>query len=172
MGKNSIAGNVGKSVLGVGVGFALYYLVTGLGFGAGGRGEGEGEGEGHGEPTPPTERPTVPPPPPVRPKDETRLNFVLLSTGLEQRDESWRPSAVKKIFTLEEMIARIKDGGRSDVTLKVSGAAREGTLFETLRRLKQDGIDVYQLEAVPPLPPRVSGNARGEYGGRRRGVSA
>jgi hypothetical protein len=112
----------------------------------------------------------VPPSPPTRPKDETRLNFVLSAAGLEQRDESWRPPAVKKIFTLDEMIARIKEGGRSDVTLKVSGDAREGTLRETLGRLKQAGIDVYQLEAGPAAPPspHVSGNARGEYTARRR----
>jgi hypothetical protein len=165
MGRNSIAGAVGKSMLGVGFGFALYYLVTGLGFGAGGR----GEGEGLGEPTSPTEPPSVPPPPPARPKDETRLNFVLSATGLEQRDANWRPPAMKKIFTLDEMIARIKDGGRSDVTLKISGDVREGTLRETLSRLKQVGIDVYKLEATPTAPPssRVSGNARGEYTARR-----
>lgn len=165
MGRSSIAGNVGKSMLGVGVGFALYYLVTGLGFGAGGRGEGEGLGE-----LPlPTEPPSVPPLP-TRPKDETRLNFVLSATGLEQRDESWRPPAVKKIFTLDEMIMRIKEGGRSDVTLKVSGDAREGTLRETLARLKQAGIDVYQLEASHASPPasHVSGSARGTYGARYR----
>lgn len=165
MSDSSSAGAFGKVVLGGAVGFALYYL-----FGRGGLGFGESDdgGGGPGEPRLPTE-PPLPPPPPARPKDEQRLNFVLSSTGLEQRDESWRPPPVKKIFTLEEMIARIKDGGRSDVTLKISGDVREGTLRETLARLKQAGIDVYQLEAVPPTPTassRVSGNVRGEYGGR------
>jgi hypothetical protein len=161
MGRNLTAGNVGGAMLGFGFGFALYYLITGLGFGAGGRGEGEGLGES----TPPTE-PSVPPPPPVFPKDETRLNFVLSAAGLEQRDASWRPPAVRKIFTLDEMIVRIREGGRSDVALKVSGDAREGTLRETLARLEQAGIDVYQLAATPP--PHVAGNARGEYIARPR----
>lgn len=158
MGRNSIAGNVGKSMLGVGAGFALYYLVTGLGFGPGGRGDG-GRGES------PRVPPMVPPTVPARPRDEARLNFVLTAAGLEQRDESWRSPAVRKIFTLEEMIARIKDGGRSDVTLKVAGDAREGTLRETLAGLKQAGIDVYQLEAAPGTAPHVSGRGRG--GGHR-----
>lgn len=163
MSGNSGASDFGKGVLGLGVGFALYYLITGLGFGQGGR-----EGDGVGEPGFPTQPPSVPPPPPARPRDETRLNFVLSSAGLEQRDANWKPPAVKKIYALEEVIARIKDGGRSDVTLKVSGDAREGTLRDVLAGLKQAGIDVYQLEAPPHAPPSVSGNARGEYGGRRR----
>lgn len=170
MSRSSFAGNFGKVVLGGAAGFALYFL-----FGRGGLGFGEsGDGEGRGEPRLPTEPPAVPPPspPPTRPRDEARLNYVLSSAGLEQRDANWKPPAVKKIYALEEVIARIKDGGRSDVTLKVSGDAREGTLRDVLAGLKQAGIDVYRLEATPPAPPSVSGNARGEYGGRHRGGGA
>ncbi len=165
MAEESAAESFGKAVLGGAVGFALYILVTGLGLG--GRGEGRGEGgRGRGEPL--AEPPSVPsPPPPPRPKDEKRLTLVMMqptASGPESpmsfRLKDDDPST--KTYSLEEAIARIRSGGRSDVNLRIRGSVRAGSADAALELLRRAGIQVWKEETPPP--PHVSGNARGQYG--------
>jgi hypothetical protein len=152
---DSAAAGLGKLVLGGAVGFGLYLLITGLGFGGLGRGEGQGEV-----------------PLPIRPRDAQRLNFLLSSRGFESRDADWKPTTPPTIYTVNELIARVKDGGRADVALRILGSAIQRDVDAALAALKQGGIDVWKMEASPPTvspsPAHVSGNARGEYGRRGR----
>jgi hypothetical protein len=67
-------------------------------------------------------------------------------------------------YSVEEMIARIKRGKRSDVTLKVTGGAHHGDAESALALLKKAGIEVWRDDGAGAA--RVSGNARGQYGGR------
>jgi hypothetical protein len=149
--EGSAAKSVGSLVLGGAVGFGLYMLITGLGFGfgGGGRGRGEGREEDRGET------------PPARSKE--RLNFLLSPRGFEPRGADWKPAAAAKILTLEEVVARVKDGGRSDLNLKVSGDAIQRDVEAALVAFKQHGIDVVKVETTAA---HVSGNARGQYGQR------
>jgi hypothetical protein len=151
--EGSLAEGLGKVMLGGAVGFGLYLFITGLGFGGTGRGEGRGAGAG----------PAVPP---SRAKDQEPLQFVLRSTGLHLRVDDPKTA---KTYSLEEVIARIKEGGRADVELTISGGAREGTVEAVRTGLRQAGISVHEREAVPvtpTTPPSVSGNLRGQYGRR------
>jgi len=189
--EDSVAGGLGKVLLGGAVGFALYFLVTGLG--VGGRGEGEGdEGRGRGEPEAPPvipPGPTVPPisppvplppspptapPIPPRPRDQARLSFMM--TGPTFKEVLRGPSPMRfrllgdssaRTYFLEEMIARIQAGGRSDVNLKIRGDVRQGSADDALRLLAQAGIKVWR-EEIRPRSPAVSGHARGQYGDYRR----
>ena len=82
-----------------------------------------------------------------------------------------------KIFSLEEMLARIKAGGRTDMILKIRGDVISGPADAAEAVIKTAGIDIW-TPAPPPLfpeqqptsakPPEsvktVSGNARGQYG--------
>ena len=153
---DSAAKGVGSLVLGGAVGFGLYMLITGLGFGFGGSG-GRGRGEGRGE-----DRGAAPP---ARPRDEERLNFLLSPRGFELRGADWKPVAAAKSLTLDEVIARVKDGGRTDVNLKFSGDAIQRDVDAALAAFKQHGIDVVKVESAS-APAHVSGNARGQYGRR------
>ena len=162
MAEDSAAASLGKFSLGVGVGFALYFFITGLGFG--GRGRGEGRGEDRGRDVPEPIAPLVPPPVPARPRDDKRLNVLLSTRGFELRDENWKPLSVAKIYSLEEVIARVKEGGRNDLALKVSGAVIQRDYDSALVGLKQAGIVVWKAETPPPV--HTSGNARGQYGSR------
>lgn len=160
MAESSTADRIGTLVIGGAVGFGLYMLVTGLGFGLGGgdgaRGRGEGREEDRGE--------GPPVPAPTKPKDEVRLNVLLSPKGFELRGVDWKPAAAAKILTLEEVVARVKDGGRSDLNLKISGDAIQHDVDAALAAFKQRGIDVLKVDASASAPARVSGNARGQYG--------
>jgi len=144
--EGSVFKGLGKVVLGGAVGFGLYMLITGLGFGGLGGGADRGRGE-------------------ARPRDDARLNFLLFSKGLELRGADWKPTPMTKIYVLEEAIARVKDGGRLDIGLKISGDVRQGDVVAVLAAFKRAGIAVWKTEASS-VPARVSGNARGEYGTR------
>lgn len=187
MANNSISGDIGKFVLGGTAGFALYLLVSGLGFGRRGReGSGpEGKGPGPGEATeevptpvevemPPKPMPEpLPPEPmprptrPTRPKDVKRLTFVMTSP---LGTEPYNPMAFqlieegRKTYSLGGLIARVKEGGRSDVALKIRGDIRTGSADEALSFIKKAGIEVWE-EGTSSVPA-VSGNDRGQY--RRR----
>lgn len=148
MAESSAAGSFGKFALGGAVGFGLYMLITGLGFGfGGGRGGHREDGRDGAVPT--------------RLRDEERLNFLMSSKGLELRGADWKPAAAAKILTLEEAVARVKDGGRLDLNLKISGDAIQRDVDAALAAFKQHGIDVLMVEMALP---HVSGNARGQYG--------
>lgn len=178
MAENSVAENFGKVVLGGAVGFALYLFVTGLGLGGRGRGEGEGRDEGRGEgrdevpptapsstaPSRPKEHETPPlPPTPLRPKDSTRLTFVMTQplAGEPYNPMTFLLPADGKTYSLGGLITRVKAGGRSDVALKIRGDVRTGSADEALAFIKKAGLEVWE-EGVSL--PRVSGDARGHYG--------
>jgi hypothetical protein len=152
-----VASAIGRFGISAGIGFALYLIITGLGFGVGGgRGSGEGRGEGRGE---------APPPPPV-PKDELRLEFAMFHPTPEEHPRipmGFRgPGA--KMYSLEEMIARVKAGGRADVALTIMGDVRHGSVVEARAHIKQAGIEIWEESTSARIPSRVSGNARGHYG--------
>ena len=161
MAENSSAATVGKFGVGLGVGFALYFLIRNLGFG-GGFGFGGGRGErGAEDVTPPM------------PRDEQRLEFVMVgpTTLVDKTPEFSGPGG--KIYALEEMLARIKAGGRTDMFLKVRGDVISGPADAAEEEIKRAVIDIWK-PAPPPLFPEnqparetVSGNARGQYGSYR-----
>jgi hypothetical protein len=153
---------VGTGVAVGAVGVLLYLLIRNLGLGGGGaRGEGgrgeSGRGLGPEVPTVPP-MPPMPPMPPL-PKDEQRLLFVMTQPTA---DDPSRPMSFRgpgaRAFALEEMIARVKAGGRSDVTLKTAGNVRQGSADSALSLVKQAGIKVW----VSGIGPAV--NDRGQYG--------
>ena len=132
------------------IGVLLYLLIKNLGFGPGERGAGEpGRGGSQGVPSSPL---------PLA-KDTQRLSFVMTQPTA---DDPSRPMSFRgpdgKIYALEEMIARVKAGARSDVTLKTAGNVREGSAVVARAAIKQAGIEIWTGGA------RVSGNARGQYG--------
>jgi hypothetical protein len=137
-------GNFGNLVIGGITGFSLYLLAAYLG--RGGRGEG-GSGD-------------------VRPKDEHRLTFTMMQP-------TQPPYTLPAVFSLtgdpartysvDELISRVKDGGRVDVTLKIRGDVIQGATDAARTRIKQAGLELWE-EKPSSAPAKVSGNARGEYG--------
>jgi hypothetical protein len=173
MAESSVAEGLGKVVLGGAVGFALYYLITGLGFGGlgfgglGFGGRGRGRGEGRGEAPDPSPLPPVPPP---RPRDDKRLLFLMTEpravghpTGFQSRLGNGQLDP--KIYTVEELIERVKAGGRSDVDLRATGAVIQGPWDDARARIRQAGIKIWVAETSSPrAPAHVVGNDRGRYG--------
>lgn len=166
MAENSAGGSVVKFGLGLGVGFGLYLLISNLGLGGGLGFGGERGDAGRGE--------AAPTPPPPMPRDEQRLEFVMVApTTLDNKTPAFRGPG-DKIYSLDEMIARIKAGGRTDVLLKVRGDVISGPADDAEAQITQAGIDLWK-PAPPPLfperqpadvnpePVKVSGNARGQY---------
>lgn len=167
MSENSAAAAVGKFGLGLGVGFGLYWLIRNLGFG-GGFGFGGGARD-EGAPSPPAM-------PPI-PRDEQRLEFLMMGpTTLDDKTPAFRGPG-GKIYALEEMIVRIKAGGRTDMTLKVRGDVISGPADDAEAQIKKAGIDIWKpvppplfpekqpAHESPPAPVKtVSGNGRGQYG--------
>jgi hypothetical protein len=104
------------------VGVLLYLLIKNVGFGSGKSGRGE----------------------PQMPKDEQRLEFVMIHPTPDEHPRipmGFRgPGA--KIYSLEEMIARVKAGDRIDVTLKIMGDVRHGSVMEARTLIKQAGIEI------------------------------
>jgi hypothetical protein len=148
-GQRSSSGRVVGTVAGVGaVGVLLYLLVKNLGLGTRGGQDGAGAA----------------PPAPPRPRDEQRLLFVMTQPTADDPSVpmSFRSPVEGKTYALDEMIARIKDGGRSDVTLKIAGNVRAGSAESALSLVKQAGIEVWR--EVGSGVARVAGNARGQYG--------
>lgn len=164
MAESSTAETVGKFGVGLGVGVALYFLIRNLGFGGGfGFGGGRGEARDEGAPAPSSTPPTMP-------RDEQRLEFVMVSPTTIDDKVSAFSGPGNKIFSLEEMLARIKAGGRTDMILKIRGDVISGPADAAEAVIKTAGIDIW-TQAPPPLfpekqPTRVSGNVRGQYGAR------
>ena len=136
MANNSFAGNVGKGALGFGVGLALYFLIRNLGFGGGsgigGRGEDtRGEGASPGPPAP-------------FPRDSQMLEFWMVQpTPVDNSTMGFRGPG-EKIYSLEELIARIKAGGRLDVALKVRGEVITEAVDSATEQLQRAGIGVFK----------------------------
>lgn len=148
MADDSFADNFIKTLLGVGAGFGLFYLATHFGLGGHGRGEG------------PAQHPT----------DVKRLVFVMTfpntqaeahaAAGFQQRTDTGLDS---KIFSVDDLIARVREGGRGDVELRASGAALQGAWQEARDRVKRSGLAVFEVASTPA----VSGfYGRGYYGAR------
>lgn len=162
MAENSSAETVSKLGVGIGIGFALYWLIRNLGFGGGVRGRGEGRAEGEGrddleqmargeiERLKQLTPSSIPP-------DLTRLLFRVKS-GAKTKG---RPLLILdgQTYQLAAAIARVKLGGRDDVELILSGDTLQGDIDASLEGFRRAGIEPYVIEA-----PRVSGNARGYYG--------
>jgi hypothetical protein len=161
--RNSDDSGVGKALFGGAVGFALYFLITGLGFGFGG-GRGGGRGVGEGEPP-------APPPSPPRPKDEARLSFLMTEPSAPGHPTGFQLRAGgkldPKLYAVEELIARVKEGGRSDVELRASGAVIQGPWDAARAAVKRAGLTVWGDDpSSTHAPPHVAGvgNTRGHYG--------
>ena len=165
MAESSPAETVSKFGVGLGLGFALYFLIRNLrlggGFGFGGEGD---VARGEGAPAPPS----TPPPPPPMPRDEQRLTFVMVRpTTPDDKTMAFRGPG-DKIYSLEEMLARIKAGGRTDMILKIRGDVITGPAHNAEAQIKKAGIEIWKpapTSKKPPAPVKtVSGNARGQYG--------
>lgn len=154
MAESSAAEDVIKFGLGLGVGYGLYRLIRDLGFG-GGRGEARGDGTAPGPPTPSI------------PRDEQRLEFLMVGpTSPDNRKAAFRGPG-GQLYALEEMIARIKAGGRADVLLRIRGDVISGPADEAEAEIKRAGIALWKPAPPPLFPekqPPVVGNERGQYG--------
>ena len=140
--EDSAALTFGKVLLGGAVGFALLFVGTGLGWGR----RGGASPSGGGGPFPPLPAPSSHS---LRPKDDKRLSFVMIepkvvggALGFRLRD-----GEPLKIYSLEELLARVRDGGRSDVELRASGDVMHGAWDEAQGRIKRAGLAV--LLAAP-----------------------
>lgn len=119
---DAFAESFGKLVLGAGFGFGLYLLVTGLGFGFGRR---------DGESAPPL------------PHDRVRLTFTMFEGDpVVFRISGSGPSSLP--YSVDELIARVRAGGRSDVNLHIRGTVIQHAADEALARLKAAGIEVFR----------------------------
>jgi hypothetical protein len=141
---DSGSGDVSKLIIGGITGFSLYLLAAHLGFG-GGRGDGSSGSQ--------------------RSKDEHRLTFTMT---LPTKSPYTQPMAFalsgepSRTYSVDELIARVKDGGRVDVTLKIRGDVLQGAADAARKRVKDAGLELW--EEKPASSPSVSGNARGVYG--------
>lgn len=85
------------------------------------------------------------PAPSVIPRDLTRLTFVM--AGPTADDPSRPPSfhgPDGKMFSIDDMIMRIKAGGRSDVTFVAAGNVRQGSIDVARGRVKDAGIQIWE----------------------------
>lgn len=158
MAENSSGETVSKLGVGIGIGFALYWLIRNFGFSGGARGRAKDEGRDDLEQMARAEierlkqlTPSI-----IRP-DLTRLLFRVKS-GAKTKG---RPLLILdgQTYQLAAAIARVKLGRRADVELILSGDALQGDIDASLEGFRRAGIEPYVIEA-----PRVSGNARGYYG--------
>lgn len=141
---NSRVGDVGKGVLGVGVGFALYMLISGFGGGAGfgwGRGRGEGRGEqGAGSTAPPVG------PGPAGP---ARSQLKLTPTGI---------TVDGKPMSLDEAVAAVK--AARDVDVVVTGDTIQGDVDDLLVALFLAGITWRGADDLVRSAPRSMDDVR------------
>jgi hypothetical protein len=79
-----------------------------------------------------------------------------------------RGAAAKTNYALDELIDRVKAGGRSDVELRSAGDVIQGSWEAALDLIQHAGLSVWRDETSAS---RVSGNARGEYGHRHRSAA-
>lgn len=133
-------------------GVLLYFLVKNLGLGGG--------KDNRGKPVP-----GVLPPP----GDAQRLTFVMT---LPTPDAPSLPMSFRgpdaRAYSLDDLIARVRSGGRSDVVLKIAGTVRAGSAESAQALIKKAGIQIWTEGNT-----RVSGavNGRGQYGASRWSIS-
>lgn len=138
----SIADDFGRGAIGVGIGFALYLLLSGLG--SGGR-------DGRGGPQPPQVPPPVPPPTPK----PLRCSIRIAAAGVTV---DGKPATIAQVVKACEGVA--------DVELVVTGGARQGDIDEVETALRAAGVAFKRREQQPQPAPHVVGNDRGHYGRR------
>jgi hypothetical protein len=134
--------------LGVGILGLLYFLFRGR-EGSGGRRE---SGFGPGLP--------MPLPTPI-PRDPSRLTFVMLrpTAGDPHESPSFRgPDG--KMFSLDEMIARVRAGGRSDVAFTAAGDVRQGSIDAAKAHIQGAGIQVWENSSTKSVGRSIE---RGYY---------
>lgn len=134
---DSSAGNLVKGVLGVGLGFALYMLISG--FGGGGFGFGRGGGApgpagAGGAPVPAPGRAAGPP---------ERNKIVLTAAGITLDGIS---------MSLEEAVERVK--GPRDVDVVVDGTASHGDVIDLLAALFVAGVSWNGESSLVDIAPR------------------
>jgi hypothetical protein len=125
-----------------GLGYLLYQLIKNLGLGGGGGGRGD---ELPGPPSPPKD-----PRPLTAVMTQPTATAPTAPTAFLLHDDG-------KTYALEELIDRVKSGGRSDLVLKIRGDVRTGSVQSVKDRFQQAGIQVQE-------ETRVSGSIRGRYG--------
>ncbi len=181
MAEDTVAGIFGKAALGSAVGFVLYVLVTGRGS--------RGDGRGRDSSLPPLPRDAEPllyvvvesaeaqklPRPPdlfTRARRDVRFRRLDLGAAKLSPDEIYRRMSDllrreqgegTPPISVDELIARVRAGGRDDVRLISTGAIRTGTRDDALDALMSAGIKHWRLwvEALGdrkvgqlPKPPR------------------
>jgi len=77
-----------------------------------------------------------------------------------------RNDASFKIYSLKELVARVKDGGRTDVDLGVSGDVRHGLWDEARALIKRAGLTVVLTEALPSPLVRAGFSSREDTRGQ------
>jgi hypothetical protein len=133
----SVADDLGRGALGVGIGFALYLLVSNLGLG--GRGGSRGD--------------QVPAPPAPVPPRPSRCTIRIDSAGIFVDGKVMTPAQVVKACE-----------GIPVVELVVTGGARQGDLDEVEGALRSAGITFKRREQQPTPAAHVVGASRGQYG--------
>jgi hypothetical protein len=114
----------------------LYYLRGRAGW-QGGLFEGKGTG------TP--EMPATP----VLPYDEVRLSFTLIAPT----DDHTKPMQFRgpngATYSLDELVDRVKAGGRSDLTFKASGSVLQSAFAAAEAGIKAAGLTIYAADPTP-----------------------
>jgi hypothetical protein len=129
-----------KLGLGVGVGLAIYMLFGG----SGGFGLGRGGGFGRGEAAPagPPQAPTAPP----RPPDAIPIEVRVKPSPTDPKQGVIELEG--KIVTVDDLVARIHEGGRRDVVVVVRGDTIQGAWDKI-----HDAIVAAGIEIVRRTPP-------------------
>ncbi len=198
MAENSSAETVSKFGVGLGVGFALYFLIRNFGFG-GGFGFGGASGDGTAAPGTAAPEPSAPLPPPPISRDVQPLLFVAVhpdgfkgtSKLLDPASRTRRDAIFRRIdlgtaelspdevyrrmsetlrrerdkgtppISLDDLIGRVKAGGRDDVRLVTPGSIRQGTWDDVKDALMAAGIKHWLLwqelpaDRRPGEPPKL-----------------
>ena len=151
MTKRSVAASLGEGIVGIGIGFALYMLISN--FGLGGKGSASGGSQTSAPKTPPRARDQQPMEILVRPPAGDPKKAVIELEG--------------RVISPGDLVARISAGGRRDVRVTVTGDTVQGAWDALRDALAFAGIQVLRRSSLG-VPINVSGNARGQYGQGRR----
>lgn len=114
--------SISSVFLGSAVGFGLYLLVKGLGLG------------GRGTAT--------------RQPDTSRLTFVMTSPTAKGEPASFQLRGDPTSYSVDAVIARVREGGRSDIELKVTGAVLQGPWATAREQIKQSGLTVFEIPSA------------------------
>jgi len=125
--------DVAAAATGALAGFGLYLIVSGLGFGGGRAGTENDSGDSdRGTTAAPLQRDLVP------------LTFVMTAPVAGDTSDTAVFRLGTVFLSLDEMIARILAGSRSDVVIKIRGDVRTGSAVGVMTHLKESGIEVIE----------------------------